>query len=537
MGGNGGGKGNGGGQQPQQAANGAEEAVGGFQRGLDSGLAKSAPSAVGLSQKTYRSYRRRLELFGRQCLRRGKETAVEGAYLVMSQLQDVAWDAAESIDYDDIELDADPFAPIKKVLDLLFQHEEEVELPERCQEFFEQFSRGKNEELQAYIVRHQSLLKKLKELQVEVPPLLAGWHMLSRAGVPRWTHPQVKALCGGDLNVKSVAKAMTRMFGGDSKPNAKDTVFRSTRDDLHYLDHYEYFHDEDDAQEVYYHNEEVDEWPEEEIMEEIDLVGCDDEDVAVEMDEAAVAVEDAYINYLDSRKKMRELALARGFYPVVALDMGGGQGDSGKGRSKGSTKTGGKGKGKKGKGHGKGFQPPGARRYVYGRKRGKGDSSGQAGAGGGKSTASGSTAQHGPRFKRYRLPANGIKEVPDEVQMITELDEIPITEFPITNFVHDEINSVEMAVGWAIMDSGATRTVCGEAVWNQISEYLLMRGMSDRITTKGENRDFRFGDGVVVRSKVVVKIPVCLAKAWRELTLHVLPGSTPLLLARCDLER
>ena len=56
---------NGGGQQQaQQAANGAEEAVGGFQRGLDSGLAKSAPSAVGLSQKTYRSYRRRLELFG-----------------------------------------------------------------------------------------------------------------------------------------------------------------------------------------------------------------------------------------------------------------------------------------------------------------------------------------------------------------------------------------------------------------------------------------------------------------------------------------
>ena len=538
MGGNGGGKGNGGGQQPaQQAANGAEEAVGGFQRGLDSGLAKSAPSAVGLSQKTYRSYRRRLELFGRQCLRRGKETAVEGAYLVMSQLQDVAWDAAESIDYDDIELDADPFAPIKKVLDLLFQHEEEVELPERCQEFFEQFSRGKNEELQAYIVRHQSLLKKLKELQVDVPPLLAGWHMLSRAGVPRWTHPQVKALCGGDLNVKSVAKAMTRMFGGDSKPNAKDTVFRNSRDDLHYLDHYEYFHDEDDTQEVYYHNEEVDEWPEEEIMEEIDLVGCDDEEVALEIDEAAVAVEDAYINYLDSRKKMRELALARGFYPVVALDMGGGQGDSGKGRSKGSTKTGGKGKGKKGKGHGKGFQPPGARRYVYGGKRGKGDSSGQAGSGGGKSTASGSTAQHGPRFKRYRLPANGIKEVPDEVQMITELEEIPITEFPITNFVHDEINSVEMAVGWAIMDSGATRTVCGEAVWNQISEYLLMRGMSDRITTKGENRDFRFGDGVVVRSKVVIKIPVCLAKTWRELTLHVLPGSTPLLLARPDLER
>ena len=38
--------------------------------------------------------------------------AVEGAFLVLSQLQDVAWDASESIDYDDIELADDPFKPI-----------------------------------------------------------------------------------------------------------------------------------------------------------------------------------------------------------------------------------------------------------------------------------------------------------------------------------------------------------------------------------------------------------------------------------------
>ena len=41
-------------------------------------------------------------------------------------------------------------------------------------------------------------------------------------------------------------------------------------------------------------------------MEEIDLVGCDDEEVAVEMDEAAVAVEDAYINYLDVRRREKK---------------------------------------------------------------------------------------------------------------------------------------------------------------------------------------------------------------------------------------
>lgn len=146
--------------------------------------------------------------------------------MVLSQLQDTAWDATESIDYDDVELAENPFNPVRDMLDLLYQHEEEVELPERCQEFFEQFSREKGEELQAYIVRHQSMLRKLKELQVEVPPLLAGWHLLSRSGVPRWTHPQVKAMCNGTLNVKSVSQALVRMFGGDSKPNARDSVLR-----------------------------------------------------------------------------------------------------------------------------------------------------------------------------------------------------------------------------------------------------------------------------------------------------------------------
>ena len=222
-GGNNGGNGGNGSHAAEQAtANG--EVAWANQRGLDSGLAKSAPSAVGLSQRTYRAYRRRLDLFSRQCMRRGKDTAIEGAYLALSQLQDTAWDATESIDYDDVELADNPFIPVRDMLDLLYQHEEEVELPERCQEFFEQFSREKGEELQVYIVRHQSMLRKLKELQVEVPPLLAGWHLLSRSGVPRWTHPQVKAMCNGTLNVKSVSQPLVRMFGGDSKPNARDSV-------------------------------------------------------------------------------------------------------------------------------------------------------------------------------------------------------------------------------------------------------------------------------------------------------------------------
>ena len=57
--------------QQAPAANGPTQANGGqqgqdfFERGLDAGLAKAAPSAQGLTQKTYRSYRRRLDLFSR----------------------------------------------------------------------------------------------------------------------------------------------------------------------------------------------------------------------------------------------------------------------------------------------------------------------------------------------------------------------------------------------------------------------------------------------------------------------------------------
>lgn len=99
---------------------------------------------------------------------------------------------------------------------------------------------------------------------------------------------------------------------------------------------------------------------------------------------------------------------------------------------------------------------------------------------------------------------------------------------------NEEINFVSQEVGWAIKDSGATRTVCGEAVWDKLNSYLTMRGMEAEIST--DPRDFRFGDGVTVRSQFCARTPVCVGKVWRDLVIHVLPGHTPLLLARPDLE-
>ena len=131
---------------------------------------------------------------------------------------------------------------------------------------------------------------------------------------------------------------------------------------------------------------------------------------------------------------MRELALSRGFYSVVVVDLNdnnfGGRG-SGKSYGKSRSTDGGKGKGKskgkggsksKGMGNGKGagrHPLPGARRFIFGRRSPLESSSSTSTTA--KSTTSGSTAQHGPRFKRDRLPTSGIKEVPDDADMVTDV--------------------------------------------------------------------------------------------------------------------
>ena len=73
----------------------------------------------------------------------------------------------------------------------------------------------------------------------------------------------------------------------------------------------------------------------------------DDEEPDFEVDEAADNVDEAYINYLESRRRMRELALSRGFFSVVALPPddvkgwnkgGAGGGSTSKGKGKGKSR-------------------------------------------------------------------------------------------------------------------------------------------------------------------------------------------------------
>ena len=310
-------------------------------RGLDSGLAKACPNMEGLTQKSYRSFRRRLELFERQCHRRSVDAAVEGALLMISRLN-LAWEATESIDYTALESSARPFKPIYVILDEIYQYQEEIEVPARCEEFFGEFARLKNEEMQAYLIRHKTMMAKMKEVKITIPSPLAGWHLLTRAAVPKWTHVQVKALCQGELEYDRVQKALMKMFGGDHRPNVKDikTSGSSAKDDGFFEEEYEVTYEDEEPYEDYYNYEDYD-WGYEEEAYEADEYEEEDP----EIDEAVDQVDEAYINYLESRRRMRELALSRGFFPVVALppDEGkawskGGSGGGGKGKSKGKSK-------------------------------------------------------------------------------------------------------------------------------------------------------------------------------------------------------
>ena len=61
------------------------------------------------------------------------------------------------------------------------------------------------------------------------------------------------------------------------------------------------------------------------------------------------------------------------------------------------------------------------------------------------------------------------------------------------------------------------------------------RDLMHLVDTVSEARDFRFGDGAILRSQNSVVIPCCVAKQWTKLKIHILTGTTPLLLARPDL--
>ena len=126
-----------------------------------------------------------------------------------------------------------------------------------------------------------------------------------------------------------------------------------------------------------------------------------------------MARDEAYLSFVDAKKRANEIAKSRGFYPIVALAPENNYQRESK-PARGPRR--GKGRGKeKSKGKGRSGSPPARflRPGVFGPRAAPPPSAG--------STSSGSAQQHGPRFKRFRGGGFAGHEKEDEARMVEDI--------------------------------------------------------------------------------------------------------------------
>ena len=83
----------------------------------------------------------------------------------------------------------------------------------------------------------------------------------------------------------------------------------------------------------------------------------------------------------------------------------------------------------------------------------------------------------------------------------------------------------------AILDSGCTRTVCGE-IWLQHYIHSLSPEEYKQITSNNGHNMFKFGNGKMIKSIKIVKIPVIIAGISATITTDVVKYDIPLLLSK-----
>ena len=344
--------------------------------------------------------------------------------------------------------------------------------------------------------------------------------VVQRAAVPEWQIPVVKANVGNSLRVDPLFETLKLMFGADSMPHARDlgrvrnrlpSANRSatSRADAHWAE-------DDDAD--YYYDEEEGYWEEEEEYVEDDRDPPEDEYPA-ELLEAETCCDEALVAYHDARRKMKEIALSRGFYPIVALTPEAPPPTSSSSRTASSSHhDGGKGRGK-GK-HSRPATPSGAGPAGNGARpagkiglgRAAASRTGPPGSGG-KGWCSGGP----PRFVKRPRPEGHV-----------------LADYDVASSVIDECFYVDPGCG--ISDSGATRPVMGTETWTQWRAILEEKGRANEIKHEAADRSFRFGACDVKKSRHAVSFPIDLQGNEIIVKVYLVDGNVPFLVARPLLE-
>ncbi|CAK0898302.1 unnamed protein product, partial [Prorocentrum cordatum] len=474
----------------------------------------------------YRVFRRKLEVFERCCRKRGTTAISEGAFLVMNSLQGEAAEATEEIDLDLLETD-EAFRPLFKVLDEYHKYDNQTELSARTDQFFGRFARQEKESMKMYCLRHQRDIRKLKEVGMEIPDMLAGWHLLTRAAIPPSGAAQVRSQCVDGLSWQKVKKALLDTYGAEGLPDKRDIkrvenmLFgQNTKDDAHYTNDYEWerglSYEDTYLEEEEYDDE--DEYEYEDADEEAEIA----EELPQDVEDAQLACDEAYLSFVDATKRVAEIAKSRGFYPIVAVAPDNNYREARPARAPGKGKGRGRGKGK---GKGKGSSQP--RRDPSAFKFPKAPFTRSPPASSAGSIGAGSTQQHGPRFKRFCRGGFSRPET-ESGNMVEDVETLEYANSTEEVFL--------LTVGKGIGDGGATRPVMGDKVWAQWEELLRVKQLLHEVKYEKSDRRFRFGDGKTLEAQKAVALSVWPFGIKKQVTIHLVEGWAPLLIARPCME-
>ena len=152
--------------------------------------------------------------------------------------------------------------------------------------------------------------------------------------------------------------------------------------------------------------------------------------------------------------------------------------------------------------------------------------------------------------RRNRLDKNGepsrchncgsifhwLKNCPDVRDNNKDKEQKSSDEVQLTLIEECMTTLVGETLGMAILDSGCTKTVCGDD-WLQCLLGTLSSDELNQVTEKESSAIFKFGNGEPVHSTKLVTIPTQIGSQKVRLTTDVIPITLPLLLSRKAMKR
>lgn len=128
------------------------------------------------------------------------------------------------------------------------------------------------------------------------------------------------------------------------------------------------------------------------------------------------------------------------------------------------------------------------------------------------------------KYNNHPAKGRGTEKQPGRFSFFQSEFDLPDEDEEITFLMRETVNK-------ALLDTGASQTVCGE-VWLKVFEESLSETDRQEISREACHKNFRFGDGDAATSKQEVTIPVTICGDRRSLKVYVVPNDVPLLLSR-----